>query len=181
MGANVSTDSSETADDIPPTSSSHLLRLCSRQFERDEVEEVQPRINTSELYLEDYGDEPDEAPAEKIETPSQPLSASDDDDDYPTERMSLKQETQVEDVPTAPSHVPRDIHQTFEASRSTRQDQFDSKYPKLPDRPTVCHSERDSLMQCYKDNEDILNCKGAVETYSRCAKSYSESVLVPKN
>lgn len=173
MGATVSSASHPDVDDSL-ASSPHLVRLYSRQFERDEIEEQQPRVDTTELYLNDYGDEPDEvATPDEVVQPVVSLPA--EDDDYPTDRMTLREEPEIQEQRTPSPDIPSDIHRSFETSRSEKQTEFDSKYPKLPERPSACHAERDLLMKCYKDKEDILECREAVETYSRCAKSYSAS------
>lgn len=166
------------------TSSRHLVSLYHREFERDEVEPRKPQqIDREGLYLDDYGDEPDVPAPESETTPVEPETV---DDDYPIDKLNANisdtKPVHDEEPETSQetSSVPLDIRQSFETARDAKQVELDIMYPKLPERTPPCGEARDSLLQCYRDNADILNCREAVDVYSRCAKSFSENLLVNK-
>ena len=168
MGASLSVDSTNV--DSQSAGQKHLLSLYRREFEREDVYQPKEQSDRSALYLDDYGDDEDENVA--IETPAiQPVE--DIDDEYPTDRLN----THFRDAePSNASDVPVDIRHSFETARLAKQQELDDKYPRLSEREPPCANEKNALMQCYKEHDDILNCREMVENYARCAKSSSGSL-----
>ena len=180
MGATASTPATnDTLSSLDTASPNYIFKLYSREFERDE----EP-LQEDNLYLDGYGDDDSgDMPATEsspVETPSPSV----EEDDYPIEKMSANFET----VPPILPAVPRtltidetepavDIHASFEEARASRHSELDTKYPSLSSRGSVCESERSVLMQCYKDNADVLSCRDAVSSYARCAQSATSELL----
>jgi hypothetical protein len=179
MGATGSIPVSEEISPVDNSTPTYILKLYSREFERDEGP-----VEDENLYLDGYGeDEVDEVPVVES-TPVDTPSSADDDDDYPIETMRANLETKPATSETSPHTLTHeepepveDIHASFEAARASRQSELDNKYPSLSSRGSSCESERGSLMQCYKENADVLNCREAVTAYGRCAQSATSELL----
>lgn len=160
MGASESTPSSAISRSGP---SPFIFKLYSKQFETDD-----DRENT-ELYLDGYGEEDsltDEEESIPVETPS---ASVEDEDDYPIDKLSANLDNDSHETEEDETLVV-DIKEAFELSKQKTQSELDSRFPCMPVQVSPCESERTWLMQCYKENEDILNCREFVEKYSTCAK-----------
>lgn len=177
MGASESTLSEPSVASYAETANSNspfILKLYSKQFETEE--EARDETN---LYLDGYGDDESDI-SDGVETHAETSPPETlEDDDYPLETVSanvLPNEAQNIAPPPPPSpaqseSVQVDIREAFESAKNEKLKNLESKYPSMPMRASPCEAERASLMQCYKEHEDILNCRELVGRYSQCAKS----------
>lgn len=166
MGASESTPSSAISS--PSTGSvpsPFIFKLYSKQFETGDDDR-----NKTELYLDGYGEEDsltDEEENIPVETPS---ASVEDEDDYPIDKLNANIDNDAH-VTEEDETLVVDIKEAFELSKQKTQSELDSRFPSMPVKGSPCESERILLMQCYKENDDILNCREFVEKYSTCAKS----------
>ena len=156
-------------------STTRLLRLYSREFERDQPEPAPTVIDRAGLYLDDYGDDVEPEEPVVVETPvaEEPV----EDDDYPIDTVSANFDSNPQ--PKTPTSS---IMESFEDARSRSQSELDIKYPKLPSESNSrCESERSELMKCHKESDDILHCRQLVDNYFQCARRASEDLLRDRN
>lgn len=179
MGSSESTLSQSNLDvHTRAQDSSFILKLFSKQFETDEDD-----TDRTELYLDDYGEDDDSLSNSVEPIPSsEPQLTAEEDDDYPIDTLNANigkpDDSGSSCIEIAPEpEATMDIGEAFDSAKKIMQAELDSKYPAMPMRISPCERERDSLMQCYKENEDILNCRDLVAKYSACAKSASSEKL----
>ena len=182
MGANESSLAlSDDAPSDPHQNDRFLFKLYSKQFEPDVELETGEKVN---LYLDDYGDEEDDEPQQTAGVIETPTVAAAEDLDYPIESMHANLDTVPPSNHSADekdenkkemeeNSIEAGIIKSFEESRQQNQSELNERYPSLQSRTSPCENEREALMQCYKSNDDILNCRKAVDRYSVCAKNAS--------
>lgn len=182
MGASESSlAATEAVANVSGNDSKYIFKLYSRQFETEE--ELDKPDDKAELYLHDYGEDSESVQEEleaMIATPSAPIE---DDDDYPIETMQTNLSNQSV-APESTEAIPQEtavdasssIRSTFESARDQRTGELESRYPAMTHRSSACENERATLMQCYKDNEDILNCRPAVDAYAGCARNALDNI-----
>ena len=196
MGASESTmAASDSLANLDESQPKYLFKLYSKQFETDE-EEVPDEVDTTNLYLDDYGEDDDQPDEEKapVESPDTPSALSPEDEDYPIDTMNANLAGPPEAAPvdteaageSQAAHAEQRMEQpdagaAYESARDAKADELATKYPPMPNRTSVCENERSSLMRCYKENDDMLNCRDAVLAYSQCAKAASSEALSRRN
>jgi hypothetical protein len=166
MGTSQSVDSGTIDDfglgDINP----YPILLLSRVFKGSET--CSRHMNPDNLYLNDYGDEPDPEVIREAK-PKEQVSPG-EVDDYPINTMALNVDHSVSN---APNHDLMEIRGSFENAREKQREHLDKKYRRLPHGNTSCSDQKTQVLECYRNNPDISLCKTSVDAYSRCAKSYS--------
>jgi hypothetical protein len=182
MGASESSlAATEAVANVSGNDSKYIFKLYSRKFETEE--ELHKPDDNAELYLHDYGEE-SESVQQELEAPiATPWAPVEDDDDYPIETMQTNLSNQSV-APESTEAIPQEteveasssIRATFESARVQRTGELESRYPAMNHRSSACENERAKLMQCYKDKEDILNCRTAVDAYAQCAKSALDNI-----